>query len=122
MWDLAHEVLLTQRMRNVIVTRSSHSIDIVLGHVSKTNVLSAIRSQIDGGAVLAMGDRGRWPGNDYALLREPFALSVDEISFDPSTCWNLGQPGQRGLQVTLEYLDALEPCEGGVRFKTDALS
>lgn len=121
LWDLAHEVLLTQGMRNVIVTRSSHSIDIVPEHVSKANVLAAIRSRIDDGALLAIGDRGRWPGNDYALLREPFALSVDEISVDPSTCWNIGQPGQRGLQVTLEYLDALEPCEGGVRFKADAL-
>jgi len=121
LWDLAHEVLHTQEMRNVIITRSSHSIDIVPEYVSKANVLSAIRSRIDDGALLAMGDRGRWPGNDYALLREPFALSVDEISVDPSTCWNLGQPGQRGLQVTLEYLDALEPCEGGVRFKADAL-
>jgi len=121
LWDLAHEVLLTQGMRNVIVTRSSHSIDIVPEHVSKANVLAVIRSLIDGGAVLAIGDRGRWPGNDYALLREPFALSVDEISVDSSTCWNLGQPGQRGLQVTLEYLSALEPCEGGVRFKADAL-
>ena len=122
LWDLAHEVLLTRGIRNVIVTRSSHSIDIVPEHVSKANVLAAIRGRIDDGAVLAMGDRGRWPGNDYALLREPFALSVDEISVDPSTCWNLGQPGQRGLQVTLEYLDVLEPCDGGVHFKADALS
>jgi hydroxymethylpyrimidine pyrophosphatase-like HAD family hydrolase len=121
LWDLAHEVLLRQGMGNMIVTRSSHSIDIVPEYVSKANVVAAIRRQIDGGAVLAMGDRGRWPGNDYALLREPFALSVDEISFDPSTCWNLGQAGQRGIQVTLEYLDALEPCEGGVRFKAGAL-
>jgi hydroxymethylpyrimidine pyrophosphatase-like HAD family hydrolase len=121
LWDLAHEVLLAQGMRNVIVTRSSHSIDVVPDYVSKANVLLAIRSRVDDVTVLAMGDRGRWPGNDYALLREPFALSVDEISVDPKTCWNLGQPGQRGLQVTLEYLDALEPCEGGVRFKADAL-
>lgn len=121
LWDLAHEVLITHGMRNVIVTRSSHSIDIVPEHVSKANVLAAIRSWVNDGAVLAIGDRGRWPGNDYALLREPFALSVDEISVDPNRCWNLGQPGQRGLQVTLEYLNALEPCEGGVRFKADAL-
>lgn len=121
LWDLAHEVLLRQGMHKVIMTRSSHSIDIVPQHVSKANVLAAIRNRINDGAVLAIGDRGRWPGNDYALLREPFALSVDEISVDPSTCWNLGQPGQRGLQVTVEYLDALEPCEGGVRFKVDAL-
>jgi hypothetical protein len=91
-------------------------------HISKANVLIAIRRQIDEGEVLAVGDRGRWPGNDYALLREPFALSVDEISVDPSTCWNLGQPGQRGLQVTVEYLDSLEACDGGVRFKIGSLS
>lgn len=121
LWDLTNEVLLTQGVRNVIVTRSSHSIDIVPEHVSKQNVLIAIRSRIEDGAVLTIGDRGRWPGNDYALLREPFALSVDENSVDPETCWNLGQPGQRNVQVTLEYLGALVPCDGGVRFKSDAL-
>jgi hydroxymethylpyrimidine pyrophosphatase-like HAD family hydrolase len=122
LWDLSHEVMLSHGIRNMIVTRSSHSIDIVPEHISKANVLIAIRRQIDEGEVLAVGDRGRWPGNDYALLREPFALSVDEISVDPSTCWNLGQPGQRGLQVTVEYLDSLEACDGGVRFKIGSLS
>ncbi|WP_292426861.1 HAD hydrolase family protein [Mesorhizobium sp.] len=122
LWDLAHEVLLAQDFRDLIVTRSSHSIDIVPAQVSKANVLAEIRKRIGAGAILAMGDRGRWPGNDYALLREPFALSVDEISVDPETCWNLGQPGQRGIQVALEYLEALQPCAGGVRFKPDALS
>ena len=122
LWDLAHEILLIQGLRNVIVTRSSHSIDIVPAHVSKAHVLAAVRAQIGGGDVLAVGDRGRWPGNDYALLREPFALSVDEISIDAGTCWNLAQPGQRGLNVMLEYFDALEPFERGVRFKQNALA
>jgi hydroxymethylpyrimidine pyrophosphatase-like HAD family hydrolase len=122
LWDLAHEILLTHNVRDVIVTRSSHSIDIVPQYVSKSNVLDTIRGKIGDGNVLAIGDRGRWPGNDYALLREAFALSVDEVSVDPRTCWNLGQPGQRGLHVTLDYLNALEQCEGGVRFKPGALA
>ena len=33
---------------------------------------------------------------------------MDEITPDPTTCWHLGQPGQRGPAVTLEYLSALE--------------
>lgn len=122
LWDLAHEVLLAHGSLNLIVTRSSHSIDIVPSQVTKANVVAEVRSRINGGTILAMGDRGRWPGNDYALLREPFALSVDEISVDPETCWNLGRPGQRGVRVALEYLEALDPCEGGVRFKQGAFS
>lgn len=120
LWDLAHDVLLTLRRRDVIVTRSSHSIDIVPAHVSKANVLATIHAQVERGDILAIGDRGRWPGNDYALLAEPFALSVDEISVDSATCWNLGEPGQRGLNVTLDYLRALEPRLGGVSFKHGA--
>jgi hydroxymethylpyrimidine pyrophosphatase-like HAD family hydrolase len=122
LWDLAHEVLLAEKRPDVIVTRSSHSIDIVPASVSKANTRSKLREHILEGAVLAIGDRGRWPGNDYALLAEPFSLSVDEISVDPDTCWNLGEPGQRGLHVTLEYLEALEASDGGVRFSPDALS
>jgi hypothetical protein len=59
-------------------------------------------------AVLCIGDRGRWPGNDFALLQEPYSLSVDEVSPDPNTCWNLAPPGHRGIQVTLDYLQSLE--------------
>ena len=61
--------------------------------------------------MLIVGDRGRWPGNDYELLREPYSLGVDEVSVDPSTCWNLASPGQRGPSVTLEYLKALDLTE-----------
>jgi trehalose-6-phosphatase len=121
LWDLAHQVILLGDRQDVTVTRSSHSIDILAPQVSKLNVLSRMREWIGDAAVLAIGDRGRWPGNDYELLREPFALSVDEISVDPMTCWNLASPGQRGVAVTIDYLAALEVNEGILRFCRNTL-
>ncbi|RWB92998.1 MAG: hypothetical protein EOQ56_35895 [Mesorhizobium sp.] len=60
-------------------------------------------------------------GKDYALLKETFALSVDEISVDPETCWNLMKCGQRGVSVTLDYLRSLEAHPGGLGFRSGAL-
>ncbi|MER8438183.1 sucrose-6-phosphate hydrolase [Mesorhizobium sp. M1312] len=121
LWDLAHQVILLSGGANMTVTRSSHSIDIVASGVSKLNVLTQLRERVGDGSILSIGDRGRWPGNDYALLKEPFALSVDEISVDPDTCWNLGKCGQRGVAVTLDYLRSLEAHPGGVRLRSGAL-
>lgn len=116
LWDIAHEVMLTANCNGVRVTRSSHSVDIVADQVSKLNVLQRIR-ELDGVApLLTVGDRGRWPGNDYELLREPYALSVDEVSIDPTTCWNLAARGQRGVAATLGYLRALRADGGRLKF------
>ena len=106
LWDLVHQVVMTPGIPRVAVTRSGHSVDIVPSGVSKLNVVRQLRGTV-GDDILVMGDRGRWPGNDYDLLSEPFALGVDEISADPTTCWHLGKPGQRGPAVTLDYLSAL---------------
>ncbi|MGQ0593905.1 MAG: HAD hydrolase family protein [Gammaproteobacteria bacterium] len=117
LWDVAHQVILMTRISGVTVTRSSHSIDIVTSDVSKLNVVRYMRRSMPNGVILAIGDRGRWPGNDYELLREPFALSVDELSVDPETCWNLAPRGQRGVSATLAYLRALESAPGGLRYR-----
>lgn len=103
------------------VTRSDHSIDIVAAGVSKRNVVRRLRETVGDAPILAIGDRGRWPGNDYELLGEPFALGVDEVSADLATCWHLGKPGQRGPAVTLEYLSALELHNGRARFAVGSL-
>jgi hydroxymethylpyrimidine pyrophosphatase-like HAD family hydrolase/fructoselysine-6-P-deglycase FrlB-like protein len=116
LWDLARQVILLAGADGVSVTRSSHSVDIVASGVSKLNVIRRLRESVGAAPILAIGDRGRWPGNDYELLHEPFALGVDEISVDPATCWHLGEPGQRGPSVTLDYLTALEAGNGGLRF------
>ncbi|HEX7944422.1 MAG TPA: HAD hydrolase family protein, partial [Phenylobacterium sp.] len=120
LWDLAQQVILMTGA-DVKVTRSSHSIDIVPAGVSKLNVVAALRRRVGDARLLAIGDRGRWPGNDYELLRGPYALGVDEVSIDPAACWNLARPGQRGMRVTLEYLTALQPQGDGVRLAPDAL-
>lgn len=116
LWDLARQVILLAGADGVSVTRSSHSVDIVAAGVSKLKVVSRMRDSVGDTPILAIGDRGRWPGNDYELLREPFALGVDEISVDPATCWHLGEPGQRGPSVTLDYLVALDFEDGRLRF------
>ena len=116
LWELAQQAVLLTGQRNVTITRSSHSIDILSSRGSKLNVLKHLRADAAGLAVLAIGDRGRWPGNDYELLKEPYSLSVDELSVDPSTCWNLAPRGQRGISATLSYLRALRSKSGTLRF------
>jgi len=122
LWELAHQTVLQSGSPDVSITRSSHSIDIVPSGVSKLNVLAQLR---DGGLgdapILSIGDRGRWPGNDFELLRGPFALSVDETSVDPATCWDLAESGQRGVAATLEYLRSLELHGSTFRFRAGAL-
>jgi fructoselysine-6-P-deglycase FrlB-like protein len=120
LWHLAQQVI-QMGHHPVSVTRSSHSVDIVAAGVSKLKVAERLLALDGDGPLLSIGDRGRWPGNDYELLREPWALGVDEVSVDPATCWNLAPPGQRGAAVTLEYLAALLPNGGGFRLDPDAL-
>jgi fructoselysine-6-P-deglycase FrlB-like protein len=112
LWDLAQQVITSAGAEDVAVTRSSHSVDIVPKLTTKRAVLDRLRAQSAAAEFLTIGDRGRWPGNDYLLLREPYALSVDEVSVDPTTCWNLGSPGQRGVQVLLEYLQQITAADG----------
>ena len=121
LWDLARQVIRMIGICDIAVTCSSHSVDIVAAGVSKLNVVRRLRETVGDEPVLAIGDRGRCPGNDHELLSEPFALGVDEISADPATCWHLGEPGQRGPTVTLEYLSALEAQNGRLRFAAGSL-
>ena len=120
-WDLTRQVVRATGVHDVAVMCSSHSVDVVAAGVSKLNVVRRLRETFGDEPILAIGDRGRWPGNDHELLREPFALGVDEISVDPVTCWHLGEPGQRGPTVTLEYLSALEAHDGRLRFAAGSL-
>ena len=121
LWDLTQQTVLLSKYSNVTVTRSGHSIDIVAPGVSKLNVLTRLRECIGDKGVLRIGDQGRWPGNDYELLQDKFALSVGQTNVDPETCWNLGPRGQRGEMVTLNYLRALQGWRGEIRFRRKAL-
>lgn len=112
MWTIAHEV--TSGLDGVYsVARSSHSVDVLDSTASKLHVPEHLRAAGLDHPVLVIGDRGRWPGNDYQLLAQPFALSVDECSADPSTCWNLAPAGQRGTAATLHALRSLHAADQG---------
>ena len=116
LWDITNQIIQTVGVEGIGVVRSSHSVDILASGVSKLLVVKHvldIYNPADDVAILTIGDRGRWPGNDFELLREPYSLSVDELSVDPETCWNLAPVGQRGVQVTIGYCRALRKVSGG---------
>lgn len=104
--------------RHVKVLSSSHSIDIVPLSISKLDVLKRLSAMHDrAGETLCIGDRGLWPGNDYELLSTPYSLSVDQVSQDPESCWNLAPSGMCGVDATLYYIRHLKRSSGGLQFK-----
>jgi hypothetical protein len=119
-WEILQEVVYSLEIPGVMVVRSSHSMDILAPGVSKKAVVERVAELAGSGQtppILRIGDRGRWPGNDSALLCSAHALSVDEVSADPATCWNLAPPGESGVQAALGYLACLRPYRKGVRIR-----
>jgi hypothetical protein len=123
-WDVVQQIVHGCNLPGVTVVRSSHSIDVLAPRVSKRTLVEQVRElagEAGATAVLCIGDRGRWPGNDFALLQEPYSLSVDEVSPDPNTCWNLASAGHRGVQATLDYLGAMQVLHGSFRVALDQI-
>ena len=104
----------------VVVTASSHSVDIVPTGTSKVAVVDAICPN-NPSHVLRIGDQGSAGGNDFDLLNSGLSLSVDRVSSNLWTCWNLGTPGLAGPPITLQYLRALKGRERGFRFDVSCL-
>lgn len=105
----------------LLVLESSHSIDLIKKpEVSKLNILNrcVMKAQFNNKSTqcLCIGDKGNWPGNDFELLSGSYSLSVDEVSADPETCWNLSSLGQRNVETTLEYLKRMTFKNGNVIF------
>jgi len=101
--------------------KSTHSLDLLAPGVGKRRLVDAVRARLRDSShqeVLLIGDQGEWPGNDYELLAEPHSLSVDRVSPDPTTCWNLLPPGVRGSQGVLWYSSQLRVRKNGFTFKT----
>ncbi|MCI0465051.1 MAG: hypothetical protein L0Z62_49655 [Gemmataceae bacterium] len=120
LWEMILQVVLASRASGAQVLRSSHSVDILAPGISKRRVLHKVRGCLqmsEDAPVLCVGDRGRWPGNDYELLREPCSLSVDETSPDPETCWAVASAGRRGPSAALEFLTAIAIDGGACRIK-----
>lgn len=93
----------------VRVWMSSHSIDVVLGTVSKRAVVSEVAAAANclPGQVLTLGDRGRRPGNDTELLDHSLSLSSDECSLRLDACWNLAGTPARQVEATSFHLSRL---------------
>jgi len=107
------------RSCGVKMVQSSHSIDIISSSVTKRNVVVEMLAKCKIGNnsnILCIGDQGRWPGNDSDLLAEKYSLSVDVVSPDLNTCWNLAPAGYRGHQATLFYLKCLVASQGSFQY------
>ena len=86
--------------------------DIVVYHdVSKLRVLE------DPAHSLCIGDYGSVEGNDYELLTSKYSLSVDRVSRNAESCWNIAPPGIYGLDATLYYLSHLTVTDGIIKCK-----
>jgi hydroxymethylpyrimidine pyrophosphatase-like HAD family hydrolase len=120
-WEIVQGTLSRHGSSDVAALRSGHSIDILASGVSKSHVVKEISTMIGASPcssqVLCVGDRGCWPGNDFALLQEPCSLSVDEVSRDPGTCWNLASAKTRCTGALLEYFRSMRISDGALRIR-----
>jgi hypothetical protein len=118
-WRLLQQLTYALAIPGVMVVRSSHSMDVLAPGVTKRAVLDRVK-ELPGNEnsppVLCIGDRAQWPGNDFCLLSGLYALSVDEVSGEQATGWNLAPLGHRGSQATLHYLRQLRVARGAFRF------
>lgn len=104
--SICNHIILVNRLSNVIILESSHSLDIIVRPIaSKLNI---IEKYFKGEDVLCIGDKGCVPGNDSELLSTPFSLSVDEVSYHPDSCWNLISTEKRNYEGLLYYLNSIQ--------------
>ena len=110
--DIIHK----NTFNGIQILQSKHTFDIIAPHVSKINLIEVCQKKAgkenEKLKTLCIGDQGLWPGNDYWLLSHPTSLSVDIVSPDLLSCWNISKPGHIGAQTTLDYLKCLNTYEG----------
>ena len=117
---LIHETL-DGRLTVRRVVESAHSVDILGELASKLRVVDSVVERTpseDASTVIRLGDQGAWNGNDYDLLATGPSLSVNRVSADLSTCWNISSPGLRSSLAAAEYLRALKKRGRGFVFCT----
>lgn len=107
------ELVQIQNLSDIQLLESGHSIDIISRpEVSKLNILPYCKNRCNeigiSSEIICIGDKGKFPGNDYELLGTEYSLSVDEISTSPDTCWNLSDLGQRGKLTCINYLNSVK--------------
>lgn len=79
---------LTANLPEVRVVSSAHSVDVTEVDARKETVLEYFEKRH--GPVFVIGDQGSVGGNDFGLLAATrLSISVDEVSSDPTRCWNI---------------------------------
>jgi hydroxymethylpyrimidine pyrophosphatase-like HAD family hydrolase len=120
LWLLVAEAIRREGLDDLRVVRSSHSVDVMPAKSSKLRVVETVRGMLPSDRrILAIGDRGCWPGNDYELLATAHALSVDEVSPDPATAWNFCPSGRRGVSGMLHYFRSMVAKGGALSVSLD---
>lgn len=111
-YDTCREIIWDKQMKGIRVWRSSHSMDIVVyREVSKLRVIE------DPEHTLCIGDYGTVKGNDYEMLTSKYSLSVDRVSKNTESCWNIAPSGMKGLDATLYYISRMKANEGKITCK-----
>ena len=111
-YETCREIIWDKQMKGIRVWRSSHSMDIVVNReVSKLRVIE------DPEYTLCIGDYGTVEGNDYEMLTSKYSLSVDRVSKNVASCWNIAPSGMKGLDATLYYISRMRSNEGKITCK-----
>ena len=111
-YETCREIIWDKQMKDIRIWRSSHSMDIVVYHeVSKQRVIE------DPERTLCIGDYGTVEGNDYEMLTSKYSLSVDRVSKNAESCWNIAPSGIKELDATLYYLSRMKANEGKITCK-----
>lgn len=111
-YDTCREIIWDKQMKGIRVWRSSHSMDIVVyREVSKLRVIE------DPEHTLCIGDYGTVESNDYEMLTSKYSLSVDRVSKNTESCWNIAPSGMKGLDATLYYISRMKANEGKITCK-----
>ena len=122
--DLIHKIksIDPTKLKNIKIVESSHSIDLLSKEVSKLTLVNYIKNQISNKfKILCIGDRGRWPGNDFELLSLPYSLSVDETSKEIDRCWDISMD-RFGENAVKYYLDNLIVKKNVIHTKFEELN
>lgn len=105
------------------LVRSQHSFDVIPSEATKLSVVRRLseRSGNKEGHVLAIGDSGSAQGNDYELLLQPHAISVDHVCGDCEGTWSLFGNHVRGPAAFLQILQSMRVENGSAAIDVAAL-
>ena len=108
--EICNEIILSNHLDRLHIWSSSHSLDIVVSTKASKTAVKEISEN-----VLVIGDRGDYEGNDFEMLFLPCSLSVDKVSRNLYSCWNLAPRDLRGLDVIKYYLRKIKATKNGFK-------